>query len=440
MTSRTTACGGPGQRPVGRRPGRQPHPRRRRHLRVRADADHHDQGPRPAPVLSAAETIREHLRRGPARHPPVDDVPGHDDRAVPRGPRAERASPPARTSTSPSRPSGSTRATRPAPARASRAWSVRPRRGRHGARRRPAAEHQRARRDDDLARRGRALEAARERLPQRQHRVRQQPRPALRADGPRRLGGHQRGGDEAVRVHEVHARARASVATASRWIRTTWPGGRASSTSSIASSSSPATSTSRCRGTSSTSSAEALNDRGKALKGAKVGVLGVAFKPNVRDARNSPAADVIAGIADRGADVRFHDPHVTAVQGRRRSVVRENTRPRGAARLGGRHRRRDGPRGHRLGAHVRARRPHRRHRRLVARHGRHALARSCAWVPGGRRGPDRGRRRAAGPHDRPQLLRRGPASPARGRGRGRLGPARSWSWACDGPARPPRAS
>jgi UDP-N-acetyl-D-glucosamine dehydrogenase len=57
--------------------------------------------------------------------------------------------------------------------------------------------------------------------------------------------------------------------------------------------------------------AEALNDRGKALKGARVGVLGVAFKPNVQDARNSPAADVIAGLADRGADVAFHDPHVT---------------------------------------------------------------------------------------------------------------------------------
>ncbi len=35
--------------------------------------------------------------------------------------------------------------------------------------------------------------------------------------------------------------------------------------------------------------AEALNDRGKALKGARVGVLGVAFKPDVQDARNSPA-------------------------------------------------------------------------------------------------------------------------------------------------------
>jgi UDP-N-acetyl-D-glucosamine dehydrogenase len=56
--------------------------------------------------------------------------------------------------------------------------------------------------------------------------------------------------------------------------------------------------------------AEALNDRELALKGAKVGVLGVAFKPNVQDARNSPAAEVLAGIATRGAEVRYHDPHV----------------------------------------------------------------------------------------------------------------------------------
>ena len=39
----------------------------------------------------AAETIREHLRAGPADRPPVDDVPRHDDRSVPRGRRAERA-------------------------------------------------------------------------------------------------------------------------------------------------------------------------------------------------------------------------------------------------------------------------------------------------------------------------------------------------------------
>ena len=55
---------------------------------------------------------------------------------------------------------------------------------------------------------------------------------------------------------------------------------------------------------------EALNDRGRALKGSRVGVIGVAFKPNVRDARNSPASDVIAGLRERGADVAYHDPHV----------------------------------------------------------------------------------------------------------------------------------
>ena len=58
--------------------------------------------------------------------------------------------------------------------------------------------------------------------------------------------------------------------------------------------------------------AEALNDRGRAIRDAKVGVVGVAFKANVQDDRNSPAAEVIAGIAGRGGDVRFHDPHVAS--------------------------------------------------------------------------------------------------------------------------------
>ena len=54
--------------------------------------------------------------------------------------------------------------------------------------------------------------------------------------------------------------------------------------------------------------AEALNDRSKALKGARVGVLGVAFKPDVQDARNSPAGAVLPLLAERGADIRYHDP------------------------------------------------------------------------------------------------------------------------------------
>ena len=56
--------------------------------------------------------------------------------------------------------------------------------------------------------------------------------------------------------------------------------------------------------------AEALNDRARALSGARVGVLGVAFKPDVADAREAPAADVLALLRRRGAEVRFHDPHI----------------------------------------------------------------------------------------------------------------------------------
>lgn len=56
--------------------------------------------------------------------------------------------------------------------------------------------------------------------------------------------------------------------------------------------------------------AEALNDRRRSLRGAQVGVLGVAFKPNVRDARNSPAASILAQLAGRGAAVAYHDPLV----------------------------------------------------------------------------------------------------------------------------------
>ncbi len=56
--------------------------------------------------------------------------------------------------------------------------------------------------------------------------------------------------------------------------------------------------------------AEALNARSKALNGSRVGVIGVAFKPDVQDGRNSPAAAVLAGLVERGAEVRYHDPYI----------------------------------------------------------------------------------------------------------------------------------
>jgi UDP-N-acetyl-D-glucosamine dehydrogenase len=56
--------------------------------------------------------------------------------------------------------------------------------------------------------------------------------------------------------------------------------------------------------------ASALSRDGQPLTGASVGIVGVAFKPNVRDSRNSPATSAMAELLSRGAQVTFHDPHV----------------------------------------------------------------------------------------------------------------------------------
>ena len=57
---------------------------------------------------------------------------------------------------------------------------------------------------------------------------------------------------------------------------------------------------------------DALNEDGKALNGAAVLVLGVAYKPDVSDLRESPALDIIGLLAEKGARVLYHDPHVPA--------------------------------------------------------------------------------------------------------------------------------
>jgi UDP-N-acetyl-D-glucosamine dehydrogenase len=54
----------------------------------------------------------------------------------------------------------------------------------------------------------------------------------------------------------------------------------------------------------------ALNDRGKALKGSRVLVLGLAYKPNIDDPRESPAFEIIHRLLELGAEVVYHDPHV----------------------------------------------------------------------------------------------------------------------------------
>ncbi len=56
----------------------------------------------------------------------------------------------------------------------------------------------------------------------------------------------------------------------------------------------------------------ALNERGKAVKGSKILVLGLAYKPDVDDVRESPAFPLITLLRELGADVAYNDPHVPA--------------------------------------------------------------------------------------------------------------------------------
>ena len=56
--------------------------------------------------------------------------------------------------------------------------------------------------------------------------------------------------------------------------------------------------------------AAALNARRKALNGARVLLLGLAYKPDVNDTRDSPAFDVARELCERGAEVVYHDPYV----------------------------------------------------------------------------------------------------------------------------------
>ncbi len=60
--------------------------------------------------------------------------------------------------------------------------------------------------------------------------------------------------------------------------------------------------------------AEALNQAHKAVNGSRVLILGVTYKPNVDDVRESPALDIIQLLEARGAQVCFHDPFVNSLR------------------------------------------------------------------------------------------------------------------------------
>lgn len=58
----------------------------------------------------------------------------------------------------------------------------------------------------------------------------------------------------------------------------------------------------------------ALNDACKSVRGSNIVVLGVAYKRDIDDVRESPALDVISLLQHRGANVTFHDPYVSSIR------------------------------------------------------------------------------------------------------------------------------
>jgi UDP-N-acetyl-D-glucosamine dehydrogenase len=59
---------------------------------------------------------------------------------------------------------------------------------------------------------------------------------------------------------------------------------------------------------------EALNLDRKPVNGSKILILGVSYKPGVRDVRESPAIDIIGLLQERGALVTYHDPYVSVIE------------------------------------------------------------------------------------------------------------------------------
>jgi UDP-N-acetyl-D-glucosamine dehydrogenase len=63
---------------------------------------------------------------------------------------------------------------------------------------------------------------------------------------------------------------------------------------------------------------DALNERGKSIKGAQVLILGAAYKKDIDDIRESPAVKIIQILKDKGAKISYHDPYIPAIDGMRR--------------------------------------------------------------------------------------------------------------------------
>jgi len=67
--------------------------------------------------------------------------------------------------------------------------------------------------------------------------------------------------------------------------------------------------------------ADALNARKKSINGASIMLLGMAYKKDIDDLRESPALDVYANLRRRGARVTYHDPHIATFQYQTKTIA-----------------------------------------------------------------------------------------------------------------------
>jgi UDP-N-acetyl-D-glucosamine dehydrogenase len=70
-----------------------------------------------------------------------------------------------------------------------------------------------------------------------------------------------------------------------------------------------------------------LNRAGRAVRGAKICVIGIAYKKDVDDPRESPAFEILEELHELGAELSYHDPHVPVVPRMRKHDIRLTSQP-----------------------------------------------------------------------------------------------------------------
>src|SRR5262249_35697919 len=67
---------------------------------------------------------------------------------------------------------------------------------------------------------------------------------------------------------------------------------------------------------------DALNERGKPIKGSRITLLGMAYKKDVDDPRESPGFELLELLLERGAVVEYNDPHIPRLPAMHRHPLR----------------------------------------------------------------------------------------------------------------------